>query len=451
MDRDNNKGLQFAEFILSVIKQKCAMQKKPFFTEYSLRKEHENYLYEENIFYGKERYESVPRLYRYDGYAPMGFDDFTRPVIVEVKYNPRNIVFKPLGEPDKETVTLYVISTSEEKIQKRKIGENVYVWGLEAIAEWERKFPIDFYSFYTEKFNLVEEASEIIDFKTKNDSNRELLKKEIQSRIISLSLGAGVSIDYGAKKWSDLINDFYNEIHRLGKIDDAQAVQNKIGGTSLINGQFAQDNLLDFMHSLYKGLYGKYNGNPSYYTNTTLACVAELAKKLCVQKRFNIISYNYDDYLEQIFNRNNIAYNSLYNEEGKIDDRINIFHPHGFLPYGTSRGDYPVYKNFIVFSESEYHKLYNNPLSWAMVLQEYLYRGSAYLFVGSSLTDPNLRRILENTKIKGKTHYALMLTDGLSKKDQFIVHRHFMRIGVECIWFDSVDDMKTELKSLSKI
>lgn len=85
-----------------------------------------------------------------------------------------------------------------------------------------------------------------------------------------------------------------------------------------------------------------------------------------------------------------------------------------------------------------------------MVLQLHLYRESAYLFIGCSLTDPNLRRILENTKIKGKTHFALMITDGLSKKDQFIVHRHFMRIGVECIWFDTIDEMKTELEKISR-
>ena len=65
------------------------------------------------------------------------------------------------------------------------------------------------------------------------------------------------------------------------------------------------------------------------------------------------------------------------------------------------------------------------------------------------LTDPNLRRILETTQIKGKTHIALMLTDGLSTKEQFIVHRHFMRIGVECIWFPTVIDLKHFLDYLA--
>ncbi len=441
---DISRGLQFEEFVLSVIKQKCVSQHRPFICERSDsidEKNFANYKLERNFNFS---------TFRFDGYAPYGFDYFERPVIIEIKYKPRSFVFRPLSENDNEAVTLYIISTSEKEAQKRVRGNNVFIWGLETIAAWEKEYPIDYYSFYPKSFDSDEQADELLDFKLKNENNKELLIQEVEKRKISISLGAGVSIEYGAQKWDDLINDFYDEIQRAGKIDDVKAVQKKIGGTSVINGQFAQDNLLDFMDSLYKGLYSKYRGKSFYYpTNSSLEYIAKLAYKL-QSRRFNIITYNYDDFLEQILTHKGITHNSIYNEEEKIDDNLSVFHPHGFLPYGTKKGDYAKYKDFIIFSESEYHKLYNNPLSWAMVLQQYLYRESAYLFVGCSLTDPNLRRILENTKIKGKTHFALMITDGLSKKDQFIVHRHFMRIGVECIWFDTIADMKTELARISR-
>ncbi len=444
-DIDISKAFHFEEFVLSVIKQKCVSQKKPFFCELADRVDEKKYLnnnFERNLF---------SSALRFDGYAPYGFDHFDRPVIIEIKYKPRNFIFRPLDETSNEAITLYVISTSEEDARKRVRGDNVFIWGLETIATWESAYPIDFYAFYPRIFDTDEQANELLDFKIKNENNKELLMQEVEERKISISLGAGVSIEYGAKKWDDLINDFYDEIQRAGKIDDAKAVQKKIGGTSVINGQFAQDNLLDFMDSLYKGLYGTYRGKSFYYPKTTsLEYIADLTLRLQYGRRFNIITYNYDNFLEQILTHKGIEYNSIYNEDGKIDDKLSVFHPHGFLPYDIKKAEYTTYKNDIVFSESEYHKLYNNPLSWAMVLQQYLYRESAYLFVGCSLTDPNLRRILGNTKIKGKTHFALMLTDGLSKKDQFIVHRHFMRIGVECIWFDTIDDMKTELKIISR-
>ena len=444
-DKDINKAFHFEEFVLSVIKQKCVSQRKPFFCELSDRFDEKKYL--------NKNSERNPFLsaFRFDGYAPYGFDHFDRPVIIEIKYKPGNLIFRPLDETSNEAITLYVISTSEEDARKKVRGDSVFIWGLETIANWQYEYPIDFYAFYPRIFDTDEQANELLDFKIKNENNKKLLMQEVEERKISVSLGAGVSIEYGAKKWDDLINEFYDEIQRAGKIDSVKAVQEKIGGTSVINGQFAQDNLIDFMDSLYKGLYGGYRGKVFYYSNTTsLEYIANLTLKLQHGRRFNIITYNYDDFLEQLLTYKGIEYNALYNGDGKIDDKLSVFHPHGFLPYGTKKGDYSSYKDFIVFSESEYHKLYNNPLSWAMVLQQHLYRESAYLFVGCSLTDPNLRRILENTQIKGKTHFALMVTDGLSKKDQFIVHRHFMRIGVECIWFDTIDDMKAELEIISR-
>ena len=441
-DLNIRKALNFEEFVLSVIKQKCVGQNKQFFCEISDIVDEKDNNFERNLF---------SSTFRFDGYAPYGFDHFKRPVIIEIKYKPRNFIFKALDETINGAITLYVISTSEEDARKRVRGNNVFIWGFETISTWQSEYPIDFYAFYTRNFDTDGQANELIDFKIKNESNKELLMQEVKKQRISVSLGAGVSIEYGAKKWDDLINDFYDEIQRSGKIDDVKAVQKKIGGTSVINGQFVQDNLLDFMDSLYKGLYGTYHGKSFYYTkSTSLKHIADLILRLQYGRRFNIITYNYDDFLEQLLTEKGIEYNSIYNGEGIIDGKLSIFHPHGFLPYGIKKGDYASYKDFIVFSESEYHKLYNNPLSWAMVLQLHLYRESAYLFVGCSLTDPNLRRILEHTKIKGKTHFALMITDGLSKKDQFIVHRHFMRIGVECIWFDTIDDMKTELKIISR-
>lgn len=445
MDKVIRTEFQFAEFVLSIIKQKCVMQNKPFLTEFSSRLDDDKY------FFNKIERNFISPTFRFDGYAPNGFDNFDRPVIIEIKYQLRNFIFRPLAEADKEAITLYVISTSEKEARKRIKGDNVFIWGLETIATWESAYPIDYYSFYPKSFDTDEQSNELLDFKIKNETNKELLLQEIRKGNISISLGAGVSTEYGAKKWDKLINDFYGEIQREGKIDDVEAVQKKIGGTSVINGQFAQDNLLDFMDSLYKGLYGTYRGKSFYYSKTTsLEYIADLTLRLQYGRRFNIITYNYDNFLEQILTHKGIEYNSIYNEDGKIDDKLSVFHPHGFLPYDIKKAEYSKYKSFIVFSESEYHKLYNNPLAWAMVLQQYLYRESAYLFVGCSLTDPNLRRILENTKIKGKTHFALMLTDGLSKKDQFIVHRHFWRIGVECIWFDTVDDMKAELERISR-
>ena len=445
-----NIELDFARFVLSIIQQKCLSQNKPFFSEFTIADFLQNHEAQDRELRNKLAH----GFCHFDGIAPQGFDEFHKPVIIEVKYNVRKMNFTSLAEDDENYISLYITngSLSEKDIARRVLGKNVYVWDQRVISQWGKEYPIDFYSFYTKELKEREKRSsldDLLNFGKKNENNKILLDDLIVGKRISLSLGAGVSIDYKSKSWNQLIKDFYKEIEQDGKIDDSLAVQKKIGGTSLINGQFTQDNLNDFMKSLYSGLYSKFTLPIGQYTNTTLKYVALIADKLKYSKKFNVITYNYDNYLEQELNDLGCKYNAIYNEQMVSNDELNIYHPHGYLPFGTISKQYSQYKDYIVFSESEYHKLYNNAYHWSVVLQHYLYRDNTYLFIGCSLTDPNLRRILETTQITGKTHIALMLSDSLSVKDQFIVHSHFMRIGVECIWFKDDVELKSYLHYLA--
>lgn len=435
-------ALKFEEFVLSVLKQICIKENKPIFTCYDVNqcsKDDYNFSYVRNMI--------VHGHARFDAYMPKGFSTFDCPVIVEIKYNISSRMFDDLMPSNDDHISLYIVGSPKnpKELNNRIKGKNVIIWGEEIISKWKKEYAVDYYGLFSE--NEPEES--FIEFKKKNEANKNLLLHTVQEKNLSLALGAGVSMDFGALKWTDLIESFYTEIQSDNKIDNAKAVQEKIGGTSIINGQFTEDNLKDFMNSLYNGIYSYYNPNNDYH-DSTIAHLIPLVKKLHSARRFNIITYNYDNYLEKFLDYEFIPYNILYSEDGCVDEKLNIYHPHGFLPYDTKKNSYPSLQKYIVFSENEYHNLYNNPYSWASILQYFLYRESLYLFVGCSLSDPNLRRILSATKIKGKNHFALMLTDGLSKKDQFIVHRHFMRIGVECIWANNINDYKQIIDYISR-
>lgn len=435
-------ALKFEEFVLSVLKQICIKENKPIFTCYDVNqysKDDYNFSYVRNLI--------VHGHARFDAYMPKGFSTFDCPVIVEIKYNISSRMFDDLMPSNDDHISLYIVGSPKKpkELNNRIKGKNVIIWGEEIISKWKKEYAVDYYGLFSE--NEPEES--FIEFKKKNEANKNLLLHTVKEKNLSLALGAGVSMDFGALKWTDLIESFYTEIQSDNKIDNAKAVQEKIGGTSIINGQFTEDNLKDFMNSLYNGIYSYYNPNNDYH-DSTIAHLIPLVKKLHSARRFNIITYNYDNYLEKFLDYEFIPYNILYSEDGCVDEKLNIYHPHGFLPYGTKKNSYPSLQKYIVFSENEYHNLYNNPYSWASILQYFLYRESLYLFVGCSLSDPNLRRILSATKIKGKNHFALMLTDGLSKKDQFIVHRHFMQIGVECIWANNINDYKQIIDYISR-
>lgn len=442
----------FEILVLSVLKQKCLAQGKPFYTEYQLldRADFAN----KNNELRYVRNQVAHGIFMADGYAPEGVDDIKGPLIIEIKYNIGNMRFRPYEKNNFANVKLSILyivggEIPEEKLKDRIQGVGVYVWGKETISKWEKEYPIDYYSYNHDKIKKDENIAEKINFEDKVKNNKELLIQAVNEQSISISLGAGVSIDYGAKKWTDIIDAFYNEIQSDGKIDDIQAVKDKIGGTSIIDGQFAQDNLKDFMDSLYKGLYDKFNGSISSYADTTLSYVAKIIEKEKNAKRFYVITYNYDNFLEQELSSLSVGYNVVFSAEIPIKNELAIYHPHGYLPYGIPKAQYNNYKDYIVFSETEYFRLYNNPSSWPMVIQLNLYYENAFIFVGCSLTDPNLRRILDLTKAKGKTHFALMLIDSLSVKDRLIVHRHFIRMGVECIWFNNLIEYKNFLKQLA--
>ena len=92
-----------------------------------------------------------------------------------------------------------------------------------------------------------------------------------------------------------------------------------------------------------------------------------------------------------------------------------IFHPHGYLP---RRGrSYARRSRDIVLSEDDYHSLYSSPYSWANIVQLFLLLGHVALFVGCSLTDPNLRRLLDLVvKVRpSHTHYAFLPDPALAR------------------------------------
>src|SRR5690606_21315200 len=90
-------------------------------------------------------------------------------------------------------------------------------------------------------------------------------------------------------------------------------------------------------------------------------------------------------------------------------DELSIYHVHGFLPRDRSGYD-GLEKSTLVFSEEGYHELFTDPYHWSNLVQLNLLRETRVLMIGLSLTDPNLRRLLE---IAGRRngpgrHYAFL-------------------------------------------
>ena len=69
------------------------------------------------------------------------------------------------------------------------------------------------------------------------------------------------------------------------------------------------------------------------------------------------------------------------------------------------------FKNEVVFSEDAYHSQFIDPFSWSNLVQLNHLNNSTCLFIGISLTDPNMRRLLDVSIRKNgkgeKNHYIV--------------------------------------------
>ncbi len=121
-----------------------------------------------------------------------------------------------------------------------------------------------------------------------------------------------------------------------------------------------------------------------------------------------IVTYNFDDVMERRLKRDKIEYNTIYNEQGASSpEKLSIFHVHGYLPHKKCD---EVENPQLIFSEEDYHKVYTDAYCWSNIVQLNYLRENTCLFIGCSLNDPNLRRLLDvaSRGIEKPKHYAFM-------------------------------------------
>ena len=155
----------------------------------------------------------------------------------------------------------------------------------------------------------------------------------------------------------------------------------------------------------------------------------------------SIISYNYDDLVEQEV-RKLKACHSVYDKSRPIDgDNLYVYHVHGFIPQD---GDWSP----IVLGEKEYHKIYQESYNWGNVEQLHALCRSVCFFIGLSMTDPNLRRLIDISIDGGEiepVHYAFLRRIEYNVPFMEKTMRGF---GVNCIWYDKHEELPDLIESL---
>lgn len=245
---------------------------------------------------------------------------------------------------------------------------------------------------------------------------------------VSLVLGAGVSASCGAPSWTELLLRMHaaaakNRSVDLSGISSVYAESVATDGP-LISARLAAVGVSDtddgFKESLRKEIYGSLHKDRSDLVQQ-LARLAQMSEGRAGVKA--VLTYNYDTLIEDEFDDLGRQYRRIDRNDRGARHGIEVRHVHGFL--GRTKLD----AEWVVLTEGAYHAEYASPFSWSNIVQLNAFRESSCVFVGLSMTDPNLRRLLEAAKQTAMPNHCCFLRRTSAEALQDNLDAHWARRG----------------------
>jgi hypothetical protein len=237
------------------------------------------------------------------------------------------------------------------------------------------------------------------------------LQSAWKNRRLVLFIGAGISQPYGIPTWTDLVLRMFYEEADARFLDipsgDRPAVASwmvdrfeltptflaRVIRYRLDRGRGATKGK-SFAQAIKDSLYSDYS--PESSSGAALPEVANLIQRSEEQGRRiqAVVSFNFDNLLELELRRTKIDATPVYDHRRPDGNKFPIVHVHGYLPFD---GNVPTTE--IVFTEDEYHQLTFSAFHWSVADMVAYLRNYSVLFIGLSMSDPNLRRLLDATNL----------------------------------------------------
>jgi hypothetical protein len=249
-----------------------------------------------------------------------------------------------------------------------------------------------------------------------NASDLRGLRAAWQGQRLVLFLGAGVSVSQGLPSWNKLVLDLLlshaASSPRWHKLEPHYRralvtwLHEELGYDPLVLARLVKKSLLErarrrlgdalaerrFWELVRAQLYVDCR---SRVAAGTLAAVAELVDRAVRGDHLAaIVTFNFDDLLEQELRRRQVACHVVHGARRATGRGLPIVHVHGYLP---QRGSVPEDPG-LVFTEDEYHRITEVAFHWAATAIVSYLREHTGLFIGLSMNDPNLRRLLDASR-----------------------------------------------------
>ena len=260
-----------------------------------------------------------------------------------------------------------------------------------------------------------------------------------------LIIGAGINEEYGAKTWSGLLDALNNDFYK-GDYKFANEIKHYVGKELFTSSMVLKTSGFDAYKSLNRELY-MFEAHKSFNDpNCTLYKIVDYIKD---HKGTSVITYNYDTNLEYLLNKREIRYTTIYDDSSfiNLDSSVDIYHVHGLLPY--DKYNEKRFTDSLIFNESEYYYLYNNPYSWNIAKQLHDFKFNTCIFIGISLTDPDMKRLLELANNYLKFNFIFVKKEpNYSETVYKDITTYFFTFDLIAIWIDEYSDIGKYLSSI---
>jgi len=290
-----------------------------------------------------------------------------------------------------------------------------------------------------------------------------VLSQRLHAGILSLVCGAGVSMGAGIPSWNSLLLRLLESMmvkisqdHSISLCNsDANKFQKRYGPSALVVGKYLKTNLgNDFLPQLRDVLYSE---NPT--TCDIIDAIVELARPQRNGKPLDsIITFNFDGMIEENLKKHSIRHKAISTEGTRnAPNELPVYHVHGYLPReGRIKKDAEI-----VFSEDAYHSQFIEPFSWSNLIQLNKLSQNTCLFVGLSLRDPNLRRLLDVSNRKNPSrilsHYIVKKVPNFASSSDKVDDLAFLleeqdanELGLNVVWVQELKEIAQLLRKIGE-
>ena len=296
-------------------------------------------------------------------------------------------------------------------------------------------------------------------WKARRENIINTLREELREDTFTLILGAGVSASANMPSWGKLLELILTEHPKEGSPRylpcDFSNILHSCGDSYIIAARYINKIIKEEIRAktIQEVLYKSTKRRES----NLIKGICKLVKEYGIN---SILTTNYDQLIEQYLKLEGLLPYPVAQCGIIPKDSVAVFHVHGVVndpenPLSDNIPEAPI------LSEDDYHALYSKGHDWSNITILNALQHSHCVFIGFSMTDPNLRRLMESAKYNDATpHYLFLprkpLYEGYYDDDRrnnfhYQVQEEIMAsMGVNIIWYElsKNGDAHSELTTL---